>query len=439
MEYLDALRKLYVERPHGKVKLGLYRIRELLERLGNPHKDYSVVHVAGTNGKGSVSKIVQSILTESGKKVGLYISPHLYTFRERMSINGDMILEKEVADLFEKIDPYAKEMDKKGEEFSPSFFEFVTAMAFLYFKEKKVDVAVVEVGLGGRYDATNVVNPSITSITTIDFDHTKTLGNTLRQIAYEKAGIIKENIPVVVGENKKDPLEMIQKIASEKKANIFLIDRDFKYSEIELKLSENRFDYFGKNVFSDLVISLNGKHQLKNASISIKIVEEIADNLDESHVRKGLMNAKNPGRFEVFKKNEKTIVLDGAHNPSGAKALVESFKIYFKDEKAIGVIGILDDKDRDKMMNHFKDVLEKVIITKPRSERAKNTKELVEIAKKYIQKVYFIEAPLEALEKALEEEENTIVVAGSLYLVGEIEEYLIKGKLGEEWNVWLGR
>ena len=136
MEYLDALRKLYVERPHGKVKLGLYRIKELLERLGNPHKDYSVVHVAGTNGKGSVSKIVQSILTESGKKVGLYISPHLYTFRERMSINGDMILEKEVADLFEKIDPYAKEMDKKGEEFSPSFFEFVTAMAFLYFKEK---------------------------------------------------------------------------------------------------------------------------------------------------------------------------------------------------------------------------------------------------------------------------------------------------------------
>ncbi len=330
-------------------------------------------------------------------------------------------------------------MDDKGEEFSPSFFEFVTAMAFLYFKEKRVDVAVVEVGLGGRYDATNVVNPLVTSITTVDLDHTMTLGNTLRQIAYEKAGIIKENVPVVVGEEKKDPLEVIQKIAEEKNADVFLFNRDFRYSEKALKLNENHFDYFGKNMLNDLVLSLNGKHQLRNASISLKIVEEVENELEEVSVRRGLMNVKNPGRFEVFKRDGKTIVLDGAHNPAGAKALVESLKIYFPEGRMIGVIGILDDKDRESMMNHFKDVLGKVIITRPKSERAKDMEELIEIAKKYIQEVSFIEEPLEALERAFEEEEDVIVVAGSLYLIGEIEEYLVKGKLGEEWNVWLGR
>ena len=439
MEYLDALKRLYVERPHGKVKLGLYRIKELLERLGNPHRDYPVIHITGTNGKGSASRIVQAILTESGKKVGLYTSPHLYTFRERISIDNEMITEEEVVNLFTEINPHAKRMDDKGEEFSPSFFEFVTAMAFLYFKEKRVDVAVVEVGLGGRYDATNVVNPLVTSITTVDLDHTMTLGNTLRQIAYEKAGIIKENVPVVVGEEKKDPLEVIQKIAEEKNADVFLFNRDFRYSEKALKLNENHFDYFGKNMLNDLVLSLNGKHQLRNASISLKIVEEVENELEEVSVRRGLMNVKNPGRFEVFKRDGKTIVLDGAHNPAGAKALVESLKIYFPEGRMIGVIGILDDKDRESMMNHFKDVLGKVIITRPKSERAKDMEELIEIAKKYIQEVSFIEEPLEALERAFEEEEDVIVVAGSLYLIGEIEEYLVKGKLGEEWNVWLGR
>lgn len=439
MEYLDALERLYVERPHGKVKLGLYRIRELLERLGSPHKDYPVIHITGTNGKGSVSRIVQAILTESGKKVGLYTSPHLYTFRERISIDGEMITEEEVVDLFTEINPHAKRMDDKGEEFSPSFFEFVTAMAFLYFKEKRVDIAVVEVGLGGRYDATNVVDPLVTSITTVDLDHTMTLGNTLRQIAYEKAGIIKENVPAVVGEEKRDPLEVIQKIAEEKNADVFLLNRDFRYSERALRLNENHFDYLGKNVLNDLVFSLNGKHQLRNASISLKIVEEVENELEEVSVRRGLMNVKNPGRFEVFEKDGKTIVLDGAHNPAGVKALVESLKTYFPEEKMIGVIGILDDKDRESMMNLFKNVLRKVIVTKPRSERAKNMEELIEIAKKHIHEVSFIEEPLEALERAFEEEEDVIVVAGSLYLIGEIEEYLVKGKLGEEWNVWLGR
>ena len=439
MEYLDVLKRLYVERPHSKVKLGLYRIKELLERLGNPHKDYPVIHITGTNGKGSASRIVQAILTESGKRVGLYTSPHLYTFKERISVDGEMITEKEVVDLFAEINPHAKKMDDKGEEFSPSFFEFVTAMAFLYFKEKKVDVAVVEVGLGGRYDATNVVNPSITAITTVDLDHTMTLGNTLRQIAYEKAGIIKENVPVVVGEEKKDPLEVIQKIAEERNASVLLFNRDFRYSEKTLRLNENRFDYFGRNVLNDLVLSLNGKHQLRNASISLRIIEEVEGELKEVSVRKGLMNVKNPGRFEVFKRSGKTIVLDGAHNPAGAKALVESLRIYFPEEKMVGVIGILDDKDRESMMNYFKDVLGKVIITKPKSERAKNMEELFEIAKKYIQRTFFIEEPLKALERAFEEEEEVIVVAGSLYLIGEIEEYLVEGKLGEEWNVWLGR
>jgi len=439
MEYLDVLKRLYVERPHGKVKLGLYRIKELLERLGNPHKDYPVIHITGTNGKGSASRIVQAILTESGKRVGLYTSPHLYTFKERISVDGEMITEKEVVDLFAEINPHAKKMDDKGEEFSPSFFEFVTAMAFLYFKEKKVDVAVVEVGLGGRYDATNVVNPSITAITTVDLDHTMTLGNTLRQIAYEKAGIIKENVPVVVGEEKKDPLEVIQKIAEERNASVLLFNRDFRYSEKTLRLNGNRFDYFGRNVLNDLVLSLNGKHQLRNASISLRIIEEVEGELKEVSVRKGLMNVKNPGRFEVFKRSGKTIVLDGAHNPAGAKALVESLRIYFPEEKMVGVIGILDDKDRESMMNYFKDVLGKVIITKPKSERAKNMEELFEIAKKYIQRTFFIEEPLKALERAFEEEEEVIVVAGSLYLIGEIEEYLVEGKLGEEWNVWLGR
>ncbi|PLV57556.1 folylpolyglutamate synthase/dihydrofolate synthase family protein [Thermotoga sp. SG1] len=429
MGYLDVLRYLYHKRPMGKIKPGLERISLLLSLLGNPHTKYQVIHVGGTNGKGSVTNMISNVLISQGYRVGSYYSPHLSTFRERIRLNEEFISENDVETIYQQMEPVLKRLDE-DEVFSPSFFETVTAMAFLYFAEKNVDVAVVEVGLGGRLDATNVVSPLCSVIVTVDRDHEKVLGNTIEQIAWEKSGIIKNGTPVVTGEEKIEALKVIEEVARKKESKVFAFNRDFTVEVESLKLFENRFNYLGEKVLKDLALTMNGPHQLANAGVALKALEAIDLSVSESAIREGLKKAKNLGRFEVIEKDGKRFVLDGAHNPHAARSLVKSLKLYFKEPLNL-IIGVLDDKDRAGILKEFRNVFDRIILTQVPSPRMKDLDGFVAIAKEILGNVEIIEDPLEALKIA--DEKSVTVVSGSLFLVGYVREYLETGKIGEEW------
>ncbi|AAD35259.1 folylpolyglutamate synthase [Thermotoga maritima MSB8] len=430
MAYLEVLRYLYHKRPMGKVKPGLERISMLLSKLGNPHLEYKTIHIGGTNGKGSVANMVSNILVSQGYRVGSYYSPHLSTFRERIRLNEEYISEEDVVKIYETMEPILNELDKE-EIFSPSFFEVVTAMAFLYFAEKNVDIAVLEVGLGGRLDATNVVFPLCSTIVTVDRDHEKTLGYTIEQIAWEKSGIIKERVPLVTGERKREALKVMEDVARKKSSRMYVIDKDFSVKVKSLKLHENRFDYCGENTFEDLVLTMNGPHQIENAGVALKTLEATGLPLSEKAIREGLKNAKNLGRFEILEKNGKMYILDGAHNPHGAESLVRSLKLYFNGEPLSLVIGILDDKNREDILRKYTGIFERVIVTRVPSPRMKDMNSLVDMAKKFFKNVEVIEDPLEAIEST----ERATVVTGSLFLVGYVREFLTTGKINEEWKL----
>lgn len=433
MNYLDILKTLYHKRPMSHIKPGLERISLLLSKLGDPHRKYQVFHVGGTNGKGSVTNMIASVLIAQGYRVGSYYSPHLYTFRERIRLNERHISEEEVEEIYKEMSPILEELDR-DEIFSPSFFEVVTAMAFLYFERMNVEIAVVEVGLGGRLDATNVVTPLVSTIVTVDRDHEKILGNTIEQIAWEKAGIIKDGRPVVTVERKQEALKVLKDVAKKRGSKMFVLDEDFFVENEAYALNHNTFDYLGERTLRKLVLTLNGPHQVRNAAAALKALEASKLDLSERAIREGLVNAKNPGRFEVFERNGKKIILDGAHNPHGARSLADSVRIYLPNRELGAVIGILDDKDRMGILEAYRGLFKKVFVTRVPSLRMKNFEDLVSTAKANFEEVEAVENPLEALERSLEQF-DTVLVTGSLFLVGYIREYLVEGRIGEEWNL----
>lgn len=421
MNYRSAIK--YVESlSRFGIHLRLKNIKSLLNSLGNPHKDLRVIHIAGTNGKGSTSVMINSILIKSGFKVGLFTSPPLSDFSERIAINNKQISKKQIMRLVEKMKPIVEKM-KDNNKIPITQFEFITAMAFLYFKENKVDFCVLEVGLGGRLDATNVVKSMVSVITNITLDHTNILGKNIKSITKEKAGIIKKNGILVTGVNDKISLNVLKKICKEKKSKIYCIGKDITYKKKYSNIYGNKFDVKGiYGNYKNLKISLLGEHQIINSCNAIGAVEALRNYgiaIPENSIKKGLKSAKWPGRLEIIQKNP-LVLLDGAHNPDGIDTLCKTLKNLSR-KKVILVIGISKTKDIPKMVSKIAPMSNLIIITKSKSEMAVDSEIIKNEAVKYTNDVIMVPEVITAIKRALKiaDKRDTVCITGSLFVVGE--------------------
>lgn len=382
-KYLQSLEKF-------GINLGLGRITYLLEKLGNPHHKFKSIHIAGTNGKGSTAAMIASILKEAGYKVGLYTSPHLFDYRERIKINGKNISKHDFEEGIRGIKKVAE-----GLEESPTIFEILTAVAFWYFAEQRVDYAVVEVGLGGRLDATNVITPLVSIITNIDYEHTEVLGKSLSKIAYEKAAIVKPGIPVVTAENKVEPLRVIKKACLKNDSLLIAVSR--KPSAVSSKLY--------------------GEHQRINAACAIAAVRLARIKVSKKAVAKGLRRVNWPGRFQLVSKNP-LIIVDGAHNPAGAKALRVTIQEMFPGKFTV-IFGCQETKDFKKMFQELKPITSKIIITQSSHKLAADPKL---ISKRLKIGSDVTNSVKEAL--LLWDKRSPLLITGSLFVVADALNFL---------------
>lgn len=440
MNYQEALEYI-----HGTVKfgskLGLQNITELLKRLDNPHKTFPSVHVAGTNGKGSVTSMTANILHKAGYKVGMFISPYLERFTERIQVNFEEIPQEELARLTKLVREKIRDMIRDGFN-HPTEFEIVTTLGFLYFAQQKVDIAVVEVGLGGRLDSTNVIVPLVSVITSISYDHVNVLGNTLGKIAFEKGGIIKPKVPVVSYPQDREAAEVIEELSEKKNAPYYPVSIN-QIKEKHSSFQEQCFDFqYKEQNYENMRIHLPGKHQMLNAACAltaIMVLRERGFAISDDVVYEGMESARWPGRLEVVKENP-TVILDGAHNPSGAQALANAIRLYFADKKVHLILGVLRGKDADSVAKIICSVASDVIITKADSPRGLETSELADIVGKYHTQVEIQPRVKDAISVGInrimgqdlsadnkDQSENSIlVISGSLYLIGEARTILLK-------------
>lgn len=428
MNYKEALEFIHGAYKFGS-KLGLDNIRELLKRLKNPQKELKIIHIAGTNGKGSTASFINQILLEAGYSVGLFTSPYLETFNERIRVNNVLIKEDELARGVEKIKLAIDSMVKDGYN-HPTEFEIVTALGFLYFLDKKVDVVVLEVGLGGRFDATNIIDESIASIiTSISKDHTHILGDTLSKIAFEKCGIIKDNSFVYSYPQKAEARDTITEIARNK--NAILSTYDFSdISSINFTEKGSKFNLNLNDVkIENLEIRLLGRHQVYNATLAILTLFDLNKrgilNISNGNFRKGLLNTKWNGRLEIISEDP-LVLIDGAHNEDGARALGEALGEYYKEKKKMLCLGVLKDKELDVILDYILPHFDEVIVTEPNSHRALDVYELEQRVGQKCKKTIAIKDSKQAFDKALSESNqyDLFVFSGSLYLIGEIRKYI---------------
>lgn len=420
MSYDECIDWLYSFEKFG-IKLGLDRIKHICKELDNPQNNYRIVHVGGTNGKGSVCYFLHSILTQNGYKVGLYTSPHLQRFSERFIIDGVEIKDKDVVLLIEKIRPIIEKMIKKQN--TPTFFEIVTAMAFQYFKDKSVDFAIVEVGLGGRFDATNIVNPEVSIITNVSLEHQKVLGKRIEDIAFEKAGIIKGRVPIITAATDK-ALEKIRSIAKEKSASLYVIDENFWKRE---SFDNTGQEFLIKGLLNEhhVKTSMFGLHHGENIALSIAAIENLQINglfVTDQAIIEGIEKAYIPGRMEIVG-FEPTIILDGAHNIEAIKVLKRTIENDFRFGKLIIVIGILSDKNIKKMLEIIVPISDIIIATKSTNNRAFDPNKIIDILIKINpnKRSFCIENIKEAIIKAkdIAQNKDLICITGSLFTVGE--------------------
>jgi dihydrofolate synthase/folylpolyglutamate synthase len=421
MKYNQAIEWLYSFEKYG-IKLSLERIVFICEKLGNPQKNYDVIHVGGTNGKGSVCKYISSILTSAGYRVGLYTSPHIQHFSERFVIDNNEISEDEIVLLIEKVKSIVDEMIKSNN--IPTFFEITTAMAFEYFFDKKVDYAVIEVGLGGRFDATNIINPIISVITNVTLEHQDRLGNTIDEISFEKAGIIKENNPVITAAED-TALNVIQKNAIQKNASLTVIDKS-SWEKTGGNLNWQNFIVHGKIKDYFVKTSLQGIFQGENLALSLMCIEVLQMKgvyVTDEDIKKGVENTTNLGRMEILD-FEPVILIDGAHNISGMNMLKTTIKKDFTYDKLILVIGILSDKNIKEMVKIISTVADKIIVTKSSNIRAAEPAKLKEFFKPKNSIIKNSVSEAVKYAKSIAKKQDIIVITGSLFTISEAREFL---------------
>ena len=395
MNYIETLNYIHSLGAFSH-KAGLERITEVCEKLGNPQKDFKSIHIAGTNGKGSVNTFVSSVLKQAGYRVGAFVSPYIVDFCERIQINGEYISRDDLCRLSQKV------IDTKVDL---TEFEFITAVGFLYFSKNKIDVAVLETGLGGRFDATNVISaPLVSVITKIGLDHTSVLGETIEQIAAEKCGIIKDNKVVTTY---RQPQNAFNVIFSNSKNVITPNENDL--SDVDISVLGNSFCYKGEIYKTNL----GGAYQIENALIAIETLKNCELEISGTSIKRGLENAFIPARLELVSKKP-LVVIDGAHNPDGADVLCDTLKEY---ENITAVIGVMRDKNYREVLAKTLPFCKRVICVKPNVPRALSVEELEQEALKYCDNVLALENVKDVL---LYLDNNTTFVFGSLYLASEI-------------------
>jgi len=442
MEYERVLNQLTLRAGENKIDPTLDRIAFLADILGQPQLSYDVIHIAGTNGKTSTSRMVESLLSATSLNVGLTTSPHLHDVRERIRIYGQPI---ELELFIETFDDVAPLVALTEEKFGTpiSFFETMTALAFAAFAQAPVDIAVVEVGMGGRWDATNIVQPTVCVITPIGLDHQEYLGDTIAKIAAEKAGIIKPNSVVVVGEQHPEALEVIQRQAQEVGAALLLQGIDFDVVDRQVAVGGQVLQLRGlAGVYTDVVMPLFGAHQAKNASLALAAVEAFfgagieGREIDSEMVHQGFGRVTSPGRLEVVRRGP-TVLVDAAHNPHGATALATSLESEFTFDVLVGVVGMFADKDSEGFLGVMEPTFDRLLITQTDHERALAAGELAEIAIKIYgdDRVEVLPRLTDAIARGIEiadavlaeDDKNVgIVVCGSVYTAAQARALLGK-------------
>lgn len=421
MNYTEA-RKFIDEVSLRGSELGLTAITNLLHILGDPQDDLKFVHVGGTNGKGSLLAYLESILRTAGYHVGRYISPTLFSYRERIQVNGVYISREEFARHLTRVAEAMEQMKAQGMGL-PTVFEVETAVSFLYFKETNCDLVLLEVGLGGRFDATNLIRtPVLTALVSISMDHVEYLGNTLAEIAWNKAGIFKPGVPAVCAAQKEEAAEVIRKEAAEKGCSCTFVEPEL-FEEVRYGLEEQHFSY---KQFRDMEIRLAGVHQIENAALALECAASLRGcgyPVSDEAVREGLKQTRWKGRFTIIHRDP-VVIIDGAHNPDAAERLREAVETYFPDQKKYYIFGVFSDKEYDKIIDSTAPLAEHIFaIETPGNPRALPAGQLAEAVRPVNPSVEAAEDITDAVKKAFAaaDPQDVILIFGSLSFLGQAE------------------
>lgn len=425
MTYENALEKIHSLLTFGS-RPGLDRILKLLEIMGNPQDNLKFIHVAGTNGKGSICKLLSAVLTAQGYKTGLFISPYITDFRERIQINDEMISKEALIEAVEETYPLVEKL--RDNDCIITEFEYVMALEFYIHNKSNCDVVVLETGMGGLYDCTNVIKPPLCSIiTTIGLDHTAILGDTIEEIALQKCGIIKENSFAVTSKQEDAVINVMEAVTKNKNIPLYKSD-DLQIQVISTDIEKTVLTYNGL----ELHLNLAGLHQIENAKTALTAIENLRKNnllqISDQSITQGFKNAVNPARLETIAEKP-LVILDGAHNPNGINALKNSIDLYLKDQKIICIMGMLSDKDSISSIKMLEGIFEEVVCVPIDNPRTLTEQELADKCKNHFNKVTAEKDIFKAFDYAYEQAKTnnyTLLICGSLYLAGEIRPYALK-------------
>ncbi|MCH1626591.1 bifunctional folylpolyglutamate synthase/dihydrofolate synthase [Ferdinandcohnia quinoae] len=433
--YEEALEWIHSRLRLG-MKPGLKRMEWMMERLNHPEKKIKAIHIAGTNGKGSTVSYLRNIFQESGYNVGTFTSPYIETFNERISFNGEPIKDEEIVTLLNIIKPLAEELEDT-ELGGPTEFEVITAMALYYFAtNESIDFVIMEVGLGGRLDSTNVIRPIVSIITNIGFDHMDILGDTISEISFEKAGIIKKAVPVITSVEQEDAIQVIQNKAKQCSSELYLANFDYFTTHHESSSHGEIFTIKTPfHTFEKVNITMKGFHQVKNASLALMTVSLLVFQgiikMNETKIMKGIEKTKWIGRFEQLS-SKPEVIIDGAHNPQGIKSLVDTVGTHLTGKEIHIIFSPLKDKKLDNMISQLENIAASLTFTSFDYPRASTTKDLYELSSKkdYIHMKDNWKDAVDSKINELSQKENVVLlITGSLYFISEIRPYIIKNKL----------